>query len=154
MDFNSAWGRRFIRLHGSRLESAAAPPGWPAAAARGVARVSFRDGRYPGLVVEEPYSDWSGYGRLSLTVYSGVEQPVSIVVRIDDAHHDNRYTDRVNRRIELRQGVNRVSIPLSVVRNSPRGRRMDLTRIQRFVLFAMHPPAPFTLYFDTLRLER
>jgi hypothetical protein len=106
------------------------------------------------LVVEEPYPDWSGYDRLSFTVYSGMKEPVSIVVRIDDAQHDNRYTDRFNRRLVLQPGVNRVSIPLSEVRNSPRGRKMNMTRIQRVVLFAMHPGAPFTLHFDTVRLER
>jgi hypothetical protein len=154
MDFSRPWAKLFTQFQGTSLALKSAPRGWLPSPPRDVALIAFGAGRYPGFVVQEPHPDWSGYDRLSFTVYSEMKEPVSLFVRIDDAHQNNRYTDRFNRRLGIRPGLNALSIPLAEVRDSPRGRKMQLTRIRRVAFFAVQPPAPFALYFDSLKLER
>ncbi len=154
-DPGAGWPSRFSSVSTSaRLELVRAPSGRGGGTEGSVARVTFLPSEYPGLVIDEPYPDWRGYGRLVFDAFSGEAGPTRVVLRIDDDRHDGRYEDRFNRSLTLRPGWNAVSIPLREVRSAPRGRGMDMARIRRLVLFAVRPTAPFSICLGAMRLER
>jgi NADH:ubiquinone oxidoreductase subunit 3 (subunit A) len=152
-DFESGWEPRFVHAHHAQLERTSPPPGWTRPPGTRVGHVTFLRARYPGLALVEPVPDWSAYDRLAFEAYSRLETRVQLVVRIHDVRHDNRYGDRFNRTITIDPGANRIVIPLADVRAAPEGREMDLTRIRQLAVFAVRPPEPFSLYFDSFRLE-
>jgi len=86
----------------------------------------FRPGEYPGIIIEEPYPDWSEWEQLTFRVSSAVPRPVSIVVRIDDIHHNNEYSDRFNRAFTIKPGDNAISIPVADIGAAPKTRKFDL----------------------------
>ena len=87
-------------------------------------------------------------------MFSELEGQASIVLRIDDTHHNGETSDRFNRVLRINPGLNPLAIRLSDVQSSPRLREMDMGNIHRIVLFAVSPANPFSLYVDSLRLER
>jgi hypothetical protein len=147
LDFKASWALRLLELRDADLKLN------PSASGGRLARVTFRTGVFPGLTLQEPYPDWTQYKRLSFTVFSQVADPVRIVLRIDDIHHNNDHTDRFNRSLEIHPGINPISVLLSDIRQSPRTREMDMKHIHRLLLFAYRPAKPFSLDFDSLRLE-
>ena len=91
---------------------------------------------YPGLTIDEPLPDWSGYRWLDVDVENTAEQPVRITVRVHDLVHDHRYEDRYNGDFVLAPGRRQVlAIPMEKIVSAPAGRRMDLSRIRGVVVF-------------------
>ena len=131
----------------------------PALAGRGnaptsrLARLSLRPGQYPGLVLDEPYPDWRGCERLTFTVVSELDAPLTLTIRINDAAHDHRYSDRFNRRLTIEPGETRIEVPLDEVRRAPRDREMDMRRIRLIVLYAYRLDRPVTLRLGPVRVE-
>jgi hypothetical protein len=152
-EFETHWGRRFISENKVRMEICAPPEGWTDPPSSGVARLTFQSGRYPGLAIREPHPDWRGFKELVFEVFSDNPEPIELDLRIHDRDHNNEYSDRFNRALTIEPGTNRISIALQDVESAPRGRRMNMSRIQALALFADHPGAPFVLYLDDLRLE-
>jgi hypothetical protein len=147
LDFRAGWSRQLLKLSDADITlNPPDPSGWSA-------RITFHPAVFPGLTLEEPYPDWTRYNRLSFTIFSRLAEPVRIVLRIDDIHHNNNHGDRFNRNLEIIPGVNHISIPLSDIRRAPRKRQMDMTHIYRLLLFANRPASSFSLDFDTFRLE-
>jgi len=153
-DFEDAWERTFVHVRDAELELGPAPTGWTRDAGGRVGRITFSPAVYPALIINEPYPDWRGYDRLIFEVYSELSDPVALVVRIDDAHHNNAYADRFNRRLLIQPGANRIAIPLADIEQAPRGRTMDMARVQGVVLFAVRPTEAFTVWVDGVRVER
>lgn len=164
-DFDSDWEDPFIRLVEARLERIPRPDAWehgagspgrrkPAVAgADKVARVTFQQATYPGFTIKEPFPDWRAYRDLVFEVFSKLPGPVELVLRIDDAHHNQLYSDRFNRTLTVVPGANVFRIPLAEVRSAPQSREMDMRHIAKVVVFAVEPPAPFSLDLDAFRLE-
>lgn len=182
-DFDASWERQFVRLWETRLDrvprpaawapgAGSAPPGAPSAGpgstARGarpdagvdpattidtVARITFQPATYPGFTFKEPKPDWRGHRDFVFEVYSDLPTPVEIVLRIDDVAHNQQYTDRFNRTLTVAPGANTFRIPLVDVRSAPQGREMDMRRIAKFLVFAVDPPTPFSLFLNGFRLE-
>jgi hypothetical protein len=148
----SSW--RFVAIKKATVRLVTAPVGWPARGRPVVAYVTFRPAEYAGLTIEEPRPDWTGYDRLVVELFSDLDRPVSLVLRVDDARHDGRYEDRFNGTVEVAPGWNRVTVPLSRIRKAPRGRDLDLRDIRRVLLFAVRPEKPFSIYLGDVSLER
>ncbi len=179
-DFSTRWSRKLLTTQDAQLACVAPPRSWTEAsrAAQGqlrdseqgrdatrdepkprssppecVGRLELRAARYPGLTLRDPASDWSAYDRLCFDVFSEHDSTVALVLRIDDAHAFLRYEDRFNHVLRIHPGMNPVCVPLDAVRAGPRDRALDLTRIQRVVLFANAPPRAFQVYVGVMRLE-
>jgi hypothetical protein len=86
-------------------------------------------------------------------VYSELPTARSLVIRIDDAHHNNEYADRFNQVVTISPGLNQIHISLDDIRRAPVGRELDLSAIKYVRLFAISPPEEFFLYVDNFRLE-
>jgi VanZ family protein len=147
----SWWEEELIRGQNSRLTYGQTVP-------RGegegrMARLDLRPGLYPGLTFDEPYPDWRGWNELVLTIYSDLESPLPIVIRIHDAAHDQSHSDRFNKRLMVRPGRNTFVIALDEVRDAPRRREMDLRRIRAIIVFSHKLEGRAHLYLGPLRLR-
>jgi len=152
-DFTASWQRPFLSLGRSELENVPAPDGWEAMEGQRVARVTFLDAPWPGVTVREPRPDWSGYEALRFQVWSELEQPVEIVLRVDDSHRDRDHADRFNGSFIVMPGLNDFAVPLETIAAGPRARRLDLADVSQFILFSRRPGEPFVLYFGPVWLE-
>jgi hypothetical protein len=150
----SWWERRIVRAADhSALTPNTRPARLPAAFSEPLARLDLELSVYPGVHLDEPYPDWRGYQRLAFTVVSDLDAPLTLVIRVHDAHHDLRHQDRFNRTLTIAPGVNRVAIPLDDIRTAPDRREMDLSRIRGIIIFADRPAAPTHVFLGRLRLE-
>jgi len=151
--FEASWESAFVFAQEADMQRIPPPDGWRPRPADRVARIAFRPGDYPGLVVRKPHPNWTGFKELVFDVYSELPQPVDLVLSIHDIGHDHDYWDRFNRELTIEPGPHRLSIPLRDIQMAPRGRQLDLSRICGLVLFADHPREPFVLYFADFHLE-
>lgn len=162
-DFESRWSRRLWSLQDAELHLTSPPEPWSGSGSDSggagdrprprIARIDFRPATYPGFTMLEPSPDWSAYETLAFDVFSQLDSTVTLVVRIDDVHAYQRYQDRFNRAVAVQPGVNQVRVSLSDVAAGPRDRVLDLTRVQRVILFAQRPENAFSLYLDDIRLQ-
>ncbi|MFM7785367.1 MAG: VanZ family protein [Gammaproteobacteria bacterium] len=93
-------------------------------------RVLLQPAPYAGFHLQYFPGDWRGDGELEISLYLPPNAPGSITCRVHDAAHDNRFSDRLNRRFAVAPGWNRLGIPLADIRLAPREREMDMARIQ------------------------
>ena len=113
----------------------------------------FHAKRYPGIRIDEPYPDWRRFSHFQLDIFSEVTSLQSIVIRIDDHHHNNEHSDRFNKAVTISPGLNHIQIPIDDIRLAPVGREMDLSAMKAVLLFAVSPREEFILYVDNIRLE-
>lgn len=153
VDLAGRWQRPFLGVGRSELARVPAPGAWAEQSGRQVARVTFLDAPWPGITVREPYPDWSGYEALRFQVWSGLETPVEIVLRVDDTHRDRPHSDRFNGSFIVTPGVNDFTVSLATIARGPRERQLDISDISQLILFSRRPDEPFDLYFSQLWLE-
>ncbi|WP_372987103.1 succinyl-CoA synthetase subunit beta [Marinobacter sp.] len=111
---------------------------------------------YSGISLDNLPADWRGYRQLTITLFNPDQEPLTLILRINDVTHDrgdNAYGDRFNTRLVLAPGANTFTINLDEVRNAPASRTMDMANIRRLGLFAVRLPAPRTVYLLDLRLD-
>ncbi|MCA9500923.1 MAG: hypothetical protein MRJ67_15725 [Nitrospirales bacterium] len=75
---------------------------------------------YPGIRLEELYPDWQGSSHFRVEVYSGLPVARSLIIRIDDSHHNHEYADRFNQAITISPGLTHNNIPLDDIRHTAR----------------------------------
>jgi len=153
LQFSSDWEMKFVRASDSDLQVVDPPEGWKKSAEDKVGQVVFHPKTYPGIRIDEPYPDWRGYSHLHLDIFSELPTPQSIVIRIDDVHHNNEHADRFNKAFIILPGLNHIQIPLEDIRQAPVGRELDLSAIKTVLLFSVNPPKEFSLYVDNFQLE-
>lgn len=120
-------------------------------------RVHLGTERYSGVALRHFPGDWRGFRALRFSLYLPEGPPLDLVCRVHDAAHRGRgqaYADRFNRKISVAVGWNDVEIPLAEVRGAPRGRELDLARVEGVGLFAVSLPEPRVVYLDGVRLTR
>jgi VanZ family protein len=152
-DFTQSWQRPFLNLGRSELQVVHAPGGWREMEGKKVSRLTFLDAPWPGVTMREPYPDWSRYQVLRFEVWSDLEAPVELVLRVDDTHRQRAHADRFNGSFIVTPGLNDFSVPLETIAAGPRERRLDLTDVSQVIVFSRRPGEPFTLYFSPFRLE-
>lgn len=150
--FNSKVMRQFMRTAGCKLEVTQPPEQWYGMKER-VGQLTFYPGTYPGILFRELSPNWSAYDSLIFEIYSELEDTVSVELRVNDRHHNEKYSDRFNQVLKIRPGINHVGIPLEKVREAPASRSMDMTDMGTIVLFAYKTTDTFSLYLSDLRLE-
>jgi VanZ family protein len=145
--------RYFIRALGIELVTTALPPPWKRANDPRSLRILIAGGSWPGITHSEPQPDWRGYSRLLLDLTNPGSSPLMLTVRVHDREHDNRSSDRFNRRIELAAAQRRtIVIPLADVEQAPDGRQLDLARIAGLIVFADADPALIGRQFYVTRV--
>jgi hypothetical protein len=153
MDFTAGWVRPFLQLRHASL-STDVPADVPQDVPDGrFATLRLKPGKYPGVSIVEPYSDWTGHASLAFEVYSPEPSPVNLVLRVHDRIHNQSHSDRFTRRLVIKPGENRFHIPLAVIETAPAGRHMDMSRIAGLILYVTDISRPLTLYLGTWRLE-
>lgn len=148
VDFDADWSFRFMRFdkvdlleRTRRSQSKAVYP------------VQFNLGKYPGISVIEPEPDWSDYRSLRMKIFSKNKGDFILVLRIHDDKHNQQFLDRFNMRLQIRQGMNEIDVPLKRVELAPRGRKMDLANIAGIILFMREPDEPVRLEMSNIYLE-
>jgi hypothetical protein len=122
--------------------------------ARGL-RFTATGNSYAGIAVREPTPDWRGYHALRITLANPGPAPVRINVRIDDRPRDTEYEDRFNRERTLPADATvDWRIPLDEIERGPRDRRLDLSRVERIVVFLSKGSKGASFDLQSLRLER
>ncbi|MBW4934001.1 VanZ family protein [Marinobacter sp. F4206] len=119
-------------------------------------RIELDTGRYSGASLINLPADWRQYKRLTITLYNPDQSPLPLTLRINDLEHehgDNAHSDRYNTSFTLAPGVNTYTLALEAVKNAPRNRTLDMSRIHRLTVFAMRLPEPRTIYLLDLRLD-
>jgi len=151
--FESYWENKFLIAQNAELTIVSPPNSWAGGGDNRVGKLTLKPAAYPGLMVREPYPDWTGYDFLAFTVYSELDHSISLGLRIDDIHHNYLYEDRFTRKLTIEQGLNRFQIPLVEVRRAPAKREMDMANIAMILLFASRPRGQYVIYIDNFRLE-
>lgn len=144
--------RGFVQLRDAKLGWVPLSPSLAPRESEEVARITFERANYPALILQEPVANWSQYAWLEFEIELPAGPAPGLFLRVDDAHHDDDYTDRFNRRVPLEVGRNVVRIPLEEVRRGPVDRPLDLERIAAVVFFVHPSPAPSTLILRRVRL--
>ncbi len=152
-DFASAWQQPFLYAPRVTREVVPAPAGWVERAGDPITRVEFRPLPWPGIVLREPWPDWSAYGALRFQVYSELAEPRTLVLWIEDAAHTGHRRDRYEHGFKVKPGLNEFTVPIETLRNAPADREMALERINFLMLFTRRPAEPFALYLGEIRLE-
>lgn len=118
-------------------------------------RVALPAIKWPGLTLDEPHPDWSGYATLLVDLTNPGDKPLELRLRIHDATHNHTFADRYNGLLEVPARTRQAfHIPLSAVREAPQGRSMDLQHIAGVVLFRTGPERDEEVYVTRIALER
>jgi VanZ family protein len=151
--FETYWERKFLFAQDADLVIAEAPQGARNVTSHNVGRLTMRPADFPGLLIREPYPDWSDYRYLSFGVYSEMAKPITLVLRVNDIHHNDVHEDRFNYPFTVVPGMNQFRVSLEEIRKAPADREMDMARINTIVLFAAYPDETYTVSIDNIRLE-
>ena len=107
---------------------------------------------YPGFTPKLDVNDWRGFKAICFDIYNPGEKESLITVRVDDKKDALDYADRYNHRFTIKPGANRVSIPLNSLITTGTQRILNLSRIQKILIFMNHPKEKCMFYIDYIRL--
>ncbi|MGE0581129.1 MAG: hypothetical protein AB7P31_03170 [Steroidobacteraceae bacterium] len=118
-------------------------------------RFTATDDAYAGVSIREPPHDWRGYDTLRIAIGNPGPTPIRVNVRIDDRPRDTAYEDRFNRERTVPAGAAVAwRIALADIERGPQGRRLDLSRIERVVVFLSTGSRGAAFDLAGVRLER
>ena len=146
-DFESETEKLFVFADlGATLARVDPPTGFLLATGR-AGKVTFPVGsEYPKLEISAT-GDWSKARALAFAVYSDAPSVVRLSVRIDD-QHDRRF----NTALMIPPGQSTQRIPVEDIRGADQG-ELDLTHVERILLFIHQPSSTTVLTFDSVQLE-
>ncbi len=118
-------------------------------------QVTFDTENSSSIGLEYFPKDWSAYQYLNLNVYNPKQKPLKLVLRVHDHQHKPNYiyNDRFNKRLNIAYGWSHLKIPLYEIKYAPRGREMDLTRVENVSIFTSRLAKPEVLYLDSVYLS-
>jgi VanZ family protein len=119
-------------------------------------RIDLTATKYSGATLEYLPRDWRGFASIRFDLYNPQKFPLKMICRINDFEHNrNGYhrQDRFNQTMMIEPGWNRFKIPMERVQNAPKNRRMNMTEIESFAIYAYQLNRPRTIYLDDLRLN-
>lgn len=154
-DFTQRYDRYFILQQSAEFAPAKMPEPWARAKDESAMRVRLLDGPYPGLNFIELVPDWTGYTSLAVDLTNATPMNLQLVLRVNDARHDNQPEDRFSKRFELPAGTREVlRIPLQDIEAGPKTRRLDLHQVAGLIIFRANdsPPAG-EVYLSRVWLE-
>jgi len=108
---------------------------------------------YSDLTVTEPFPDWSAFSTLDFTMVLAGTTPVTLGVSVNDRWYNGMDSDRFMRIDAVAPGRHRMVVPLDTVARALVGRRMDMTAIRRFRIFALGLTQPTALSLSRIQLK-
>jgi len=109
---------------------------------------------YPGIAPLSVRKDWRDYRIFAFDVYNPSGNDLIMYIRVDDTTGYNDEAERINQKLFLKPGMNRLKIPLLSMRASRSHRLLDFGAIKNIILFMESPHEKITVYTDFWRLER
>lgn len=114
--------------------------------------VTFSPHRYSMVGFADFPSDWRGYGKLWMNVYNPQDSALELHCRIQDQTTNRHYSDRYNEKFSVEPGKQRIAMNLQAVRISPRGREMDMSRIDLVLCYTVYLKREQVLWIDRIAL--
>lgn len=109
---------------------------------------------YPGVHLSEPWPDWRGRSALVFDVENPGDETVGFNLHVRDVPHDWEFVDRFNRHYDLAPRTRTtLRIPMAEIEHAPRGRLMDLARMNGVVMFGLLSDRYGTFRLHAVRLE-
>ena len=118
---------------------------------------TFTTDEYSNLTFESFPNNWTGYSKISFRIFNEGTTNHELILRIHDQHHRNSnwdYSDRFNQIINLASGWNNITIDLNLVRVRPMNREIDMSKIEKVIIFSHYLPVNTRLYFDDFKLDK
>lgn len=116
-------------------------------------KVCLPPGPYPGINFKNIRENWSKNQYLMMDVINPSKEEFIFHIRIDDHKSGWEYADRFDMDFLLRNGLNKIRIPLSSIKTNIGNRPLDLRNIKRLMVFIPHNLKKRELYIDYIRLE-
>lgn len=116
-------------------------------------KASFPPGQYPGISFRGIRTDWSRYASLRMEIFNPSKEKILFHVRIDDHKSDWEYANRFDREVELKPGLNPVSIPTNSIKTNLHHHLLNLKKIERLIVFIPNNLKPKDLFIDNIRLN-
>lgn len=154
VDFESVFENNFHYVNASSLDVSVPPPSWKEKpGASRVGKITYLKGRWPVFKFQHVYPDWTGYETISFEIFNAEAERVRMTFRIDDIHHNYTNEDRLDYRYWAEPGHNKITIPLTVVRDAPENRETDMENIKDIMWMAHQVETPKRIYLDNVRLN-
>ena len=115
-------------------------------------KLELHPSQYPGFNPFTKISDWRPFKSLCFDVYNPGDKDQNLTVRIDDRKDNTEYADRYNKRYILKQGMNHIEIKMDSLVTTGTNRKMDTSKIYKFLFFMYKPTEKVVLYVDYIRL--
>ena len=118
--------------------------------------ITFTTDEYSNLTFESFPGDWTGFSSISFRILNDDTNDRILNLRIHDQDHRASnwdYNDRFNQVINLASGWNKITVDLNLVRVQPLNREIDMSKIEKIIIFSNYFQTSARLYFDDFRLE-
>ena len=120
----------------------------------GSLKLDLYPSNYPGFNPFTKIHDWSPFKALCFDVYNPDDREHRLTVRIDDREDNTEYGDRYNNGFILKKGMNHIEIKMDSLITSGTKRKMDVSKIDKFMFFIYKPTEKVVLYVDYVRLVK
>jgi hypothetical protein len=151
VDLREAWQKRFINLSNAMLFVGKAPPGWRKRGNRDTTMISFEPHAGAGFMVSEIYQDWRSFAGLQFQIFSDLEEPLELILHLDDQRGEASPKDRYEKQIVVRSGLNDYLIPVSTLQGEE-GEALTRRKIRHLGVHSPGHPERFRLFFSSFRL--
>ncbi len=116
--------------------------------------ITFSRGPWPGIELEEPQPNWTGFHSLNVEMTNPNPEPVALTIRVDDLRHNNQFDDRFNHQLTVTANKRLTfSIPITAIERAPRARLMDMKHIKSLKIFSDQRFAGMSMFVNRLWLE-
>ena len=151
VNFNSAGGDLFIRKQNIDFQIIGLPDDH-----RKIARIKFGAGPWPGVAFHDVWPDWRDFSNLIIELSIEGSEALEFNVRVHDQAHrqyNQAHTDRFNGNFTLEPGKHTLQILLEDIRQAPRDRQMDMSRIEEIIVFCRASSIDRTIHLYEIRLQ-
>ncbi len=115
-------------------------------------KIETATGSWSGVNYQVGDMDWSAYSQLRMQIYNpGL--PFKLSLRIDDWRLSPQYKERVNHRLLIQPGINKININLVSLFNAVFSADFDATAIRRMHFFVAQDAPSIDFYLDELVLN-
>ncbi|MCX6835993.1 MAG: hypothetical protein NTW07_12875 [candidate division Zixibacteria bacterium] len=152
--FDTEVGCRFLSVEDARIDRVPCSSAWNPARYDTVGQITFFPAPYSTFILDEPYSDWTGYSFLEISLFSPLSDSLRLTVRVHDKQHNEEFSDRFNATYRIAPGASRITVPLDSVAVAPATRPMDMSAIAGVAMFVADIKDSIKLYVDSLQLRR